>query len=203
MSRAKCDILRERAMQHGQDSALFAAWRRHARECEDCATEIHLLDILDHQADSERLHLPRRNSAMLIEMVRQQYQRPQRPSWMACIWPYLWKPAILVALVFALVQVTPQEWPEATAGADDVAVDANAAVTALAADDGCYFIPLQAGAHELEQAVLTATSPAEAVCLPEVLPGRSVDRAIRQLRERIHVQHCELENLIDRDLSAY
>lgn len=203
MSRAKCDILRERAMQQGRDSAMFAAWRRHARDCQDCATEIRLLDLLDHQADTERMHLPRRNSAMLVEMVRQQYQRSPQPSWMACVWPYLWKPAVLAALVFALVQVIPQEWAETTAPTDEVAADASAAVAALTVGDGCYFIPLQAGAHELEQAVLTATSPAEAVCLPEVLPGRSVDRTIRQLRERIHVQHCELENLIDRDLSAY
>ncbi len=203
MSRTKCDILRERAMQQGRDSASFAAWRRHARDCQDCATEIRLLDLLDHQADSERLHLSRRNSAMLVEMVRQQYQQQRRSSWLAALWPYLWKPAVLAVLVFALVQVIPQEWSSATGPGEDAVVDSSAAFTALAADEGCYFIPLQAGAQELEQAVLTATSPAEAVCLPEVLPGRSVDRAIRQLRGRIHDQHRELEDLIDSDLSAY
>ncbi|MDD4098707.1 MAG: hypothetical protein PHC30_08050 [Lentisphaeria bacterium] len=203
MSRSKCDILRELAMKHGRSSASFAAWRRHARDCRDCATEIRLLDILDTQADAERLHLPRKNSAMLVEMVRQQYQRQPRPLFLARLWPYLWKPAVLAALVFALVRVIPQEWSEQAARQGDILADSGGVMAPPTADDGCYFIPLPSGAMELDKAVLAATSPAAAVCLPEVLPGRGVDRAIRQLRERIQAQQRELEDLIDHDLSAY
>lgn len=208
MSHKKCDILREKAMQAGRNSAEAAAWRRHARQCRDCATEIDLLEILQEQADTERLHLPRQSSAMLVAMVRQQYQQRPRPSVWSRIWPYFWKPAVLAALVMALVQVIPPQWsddPErqAVSRKTEANLDQAAPPAFAVYSEGCYFLPLNHGSQELEKAVLAATSPAEAVCLPEVLPGRGVDRAIRELRRNIEEQSRQLEELIDRDLSVY
>lgn len=207
MSHKKCDILREKAMRAGRDSAEEAAWRRHARQCRDCATEINLLQVLQEQADSERQHLPRQSSAMLVAMVRQQYQQRPRQSLWSRLWPYFWKPAVLAALVVALVQVIPPQWsddPERQAISKQADTDLDPGPSPFAAyAEGCYFLPLNSSAQELEKAVQAATSPAEAVCLPEVLPGRSVDRAIRELRRNIQEQSRQLEDLIDRDLSVY
>ncbi|NMA47747.1 MAG: hypothetical protein GX945_14420 [Lentisphaerae bacterium] len=210
MSR-KCDILREKAMRGGEGSPAEAAWKRHGRECPDCHAEIYVLDTLRRQALNERMHLPRKDMAMLVDVVRQQYRQPreERSGFWHTTWQLSWKAAALAVLVFSLLQVIPGEWasnlarddaPTAQFAADDILGEQNGLMAS--ADSGNYFVPLSAGVSELEMALLSATSPKDAACLPEVLPGQSIDRAIRQARKDVTQQRLKVMTRIERDMRA-
>ncbi len=211
MSR-KCDVLREKAMRGGEGSPAEAAWKRHSRECPDCHAEIYVLETLRRQALNERMHLPRKDMAMLVDVVRQQYHQPRddrRGFWLTT-WQLSWKAAALAVLVFSLLQVIPGEWATdlvrddavaAQLAADDVVGDQNSLMAS--ADSGNYFVPLSAGVSELEMALLSATSPKDAATLPEVLPGQSIDRAIRQARQAVTQQRMKVMAQIERDMRAF
>ena len=211
MSR-KCDVLREKAMRGGEGSPAEAAWKHHSRECPDCHAEIYVLETLRRQALNERMHLPRKDMAMLVDVVRQQYHQPRgkRHGFWHTTWQLSWKAAALAVLVFSLLQVIPGEWATDLArddaaaeqlAADDVVGDQNSLMAS--ADSGNYFVPLSAGVSELEMALLSATSPKDAATLPEVLPGQSIDRAIRQARQAVTQQRVKVMAQIERDMRAF
>jgi hypothetical protein len=52
-------------------------------------------------------------------------------------------------------------------------------------------------------ALLSATSPKDAATLPEVLPGQSIDRAIRQARQAVTQQRTKVMAQIERDMRAF
>lgn len=211
MSR-KCDVLREKAMREGEGSAAEAAWKRHSRECPDCETEIFVLETLKHQAENERMHLPRKDMAMLLGVVRQQYRQPRekRSGFFCTAWQLSWKAAAMALLVFSLLQIIPGEWATDVAR-DEVSASSSAADELLndqgallaSAESGNYFVPLSSGVSELELAVLSASSPKDAASLPEVLPGQSIDRAIRQARQAVAKQRGSFMAQIERDMRAF
>jgi hypothetical protein len=211
MSR-KCDILRERAMRGGEGSTAESAWKRHGRECPDCRAEIYVLETLKRQALNERMHLPRKDMAMLVDVVRQHYRplRESRDGFLHATWSLSWKAAALALLVFSLLQVIPGEWAanvtrdsvaSATLNHGEELGDANGLLAAV--ESGNYFVPLSAAASELDMALLSSSSPQEAATLPELLPGQSIDRAIRQTRQDLLQRRGKIMGQLERDMRVF
>jgi hypothetical protein len=196
-----CDKLREEAMRQGEGSAAEYAWIRHSRTCKNCQTELFVLETLRRQAANDRMHLPRKQIDMLMQTARQQYQPRKRPSFLSVAWGVTWKLAILAACAFVLIEFIPQKWASASE-LQKIYIAHQSLPEPTEA--GNYFLPVHpVGSRELEQAVICANTPQEACAMPELLPGQSVDRAIRELRSQVDLRRTAVLEQIDHDLTRF
>lgn len=73
-----CRELRESALNKGLHSRESSVWRKHSRSCPDCRTELFMLDTLDHEASTQRQHIPRHEVDALFEAVRKRGEARSR-----------------------------------------------------------------------------------------------------------------------------
>jgi hypothetical protein len=192
----RCKKLREKAVRDGLQSRAGAAWRIHGRSCRDCRTELFVLETLQGQASKERRHLPRKEVAQLIDAARRTHLSRRR-RWEP-VWSWSWRLAALSTLVLVLVNLQFDVPVEGTAEGDS----AEAMMLAQVPDDasGNYGVPVVPLSAIHQHTVDTIVKPGGAVDLPAILPGRSVDRYIHNIRRRIDVRRNTLLDLIERDL---
>lgn len=183
---SRCDRLRERALSDGLDSRASLAWRVHCRSCENCRTELFILETLERQAVSERNHLGRREVALLMARVRE-LNETKRPA--SSFWVWGVRAASVAAIVFVVgilprpntVDFPGMEGALASAGRQQ----ATAAVTPSSS------IEAPAGVTG------AASGAAAASALP---PGTSCQRRIRELRQRINARRDNLLKLLEHEL---
>jgi hypothetical protein len=77
-------------------------WRVHCRACEDCRTELFILETLQRQAVEERRHLGRREVDALLLQVRS-HQAKQRRVPVVWDWAYRLASVCVVVLAVGLV----------------------------------------------------------------------------------------------------
>ena len=114
-------------------------------------------------------------------------------AWGACV-----ASAILLLLLGLQLNWVRERGFEFLAKASEPSLTSVEALDPTACGD---FLPL--ASVEADDALERVMSPSEAVVQPEVLPGRSMDRAIRASRDRVQQLMHSLEDQIDRDLTEY
>ena len=182
--RSRCDKLREQALTDGLNTKKGSVWRIHCRSCEDCRTELYILETLQRQTIRERTHLGRREVAVLLEQVRQHQAAEKRGplvwTWafrLACVW------AAVVGAAF-LSNHLDDSGPRGQAGLSSPRFPGNSGVSLAvnATHEGSGHTPLgQPGveAHSLAS------------------PRSSLDSRLRQLRRRIMDRRESLHQLIE------
>ncbi|NOY80865.1 MAG: hypothetical protein GXP31_07645 [Kiritimatiellaeota bacterium] len=189
---SRCDKLREQALSSGLNSRAGLAWRVHCRSCEDCRTELFILETLERQALAERNHLGRREVAMLMSRVRAVHEaKPAVPA--VLTWGL--RTACVAAAVFViglLPRPGSQDFPGmdgalARAGRGSVPATAGLAVAAPAAGPVVDVARNRAGESSLPGG-------------PSVQPAQSCRRRIRDLRRRIDARRDNLLKLLEHEL---
>lgn len=83
----RCDKLQTRAMLDGLDGPGGRAWRLHSRECDACAQELQLLEILeDRGQEVENRHLATEDVTRLMVEVNRLAKRRRRRSLPRLAW---------------------------------------------------------------------------------------------------------------------
>lgn len=208
-----CERMRLRALRDGEGSPADRTWRRHAEHCPECRASLHILELLSAESEStsyKSYKLNPEDASHLVEVARKRFQVPYRRRVVRSLMSASWKVAIKVAIIVALLAVIgallPGEWLMERGVTWFAGAAGHSIVSSEGSDSigsGYYFIPLNSGEREMERAVASASSPFEAACMPEVIPGQSVDRAIRNIRKEISDSIEELNCLIDHDLTGY
>ena len=198
-----CERMRFEAMRDGTGSQADRLWREHARHCKDCQGALHIMDFLG-KVEGETMELPSVATAQLVETARLKFSQENRIkerrlllcrwlAWGACV-----ASAVLLLLLGMQLNWVRERGVEFLAKASDPSLTS---VEALEPTSCGGFLPLSSA--DSEEAVERILSPAEAVVRPEVLPGRSMDRAIRSSRDRVQQLMHSLEDQIDRDFTEY
>ena len=175
--RSRCDKLRELALRDGIESSRGSAWRLHCRSCENCRTELYILETLQRQAVQERTHLGRREVAVLLEQVRHHQAGKDRPppfrTWafrLACLWA--------AAACVAFFSSRTDSFGPDTGGGPGAAASGDRSGVSLAVARPAFSQP----AGE-EQSIAS--------------PGSSLDSRLRQLRRRVMHRRESLQQLMD------
>lgn len=184
--RRTCEELREAALDGGLSSKASLAWRKHARSCPCCRTELHILDTLQRQALDERHHLGRREVAALLRSA-QEDRAVRHP--LAAVWTWSLRLACLCLVFLVLAELRPGGGRSAHARADG----APAPGPTLAASA----LPAAKDSHALSPAERTAS---ETMAWPVPPEDNGISKRLRELRRRIESRHGTLLELIERDL---
>lgn len=209
MSRRKfqshCEKMRFEALKDGNHSQAYLAWSEHAANCPECHASLHVFELLSLQDDNVDLSLDENDTAKLVDVARKRFQEAPRRKLFPMLCRLSWKAAVVFCVVALISHYVSIEWllAKGVGFISNLRPQVQAVANAEEAGNGCYFIPLGNGSEELERAMLSSTSPSEAVCLPEVIPCQGMDSAIRDMRTRVMDRYKELTDLIDSDLTSY
>ncbi len=76
----RCEQLRSKAIAAGLSSKDAMIWRVHCKSCENCRTELFILETLQRQSTEEHRHLPSGQVARLLREVKNRGIRSRRRS---------------------------------------------------------------------------------------------------------------------------
>ncbi len=189
---SRCDRLREQALSNGLNSRAGLAWRVHCRSCEDCRTELFILETLERQALSERNHLGRREVAMLMSRVRAVHEaKPAAPAVLT------WGLRIAgVAAVVFVIGLLPRPGSDDFAGMDGALARAGRGSSPATAG-------LAVAAPTTEPTAGSALDRGGESSFrggPAAQSARSCRRRIRDLRRRIDARRDNLLKLLEHEL---
>jgi len=183
----RCDRLREQALSGGLDSRAGLAWRIHCRSCEDCRTELFILETLERQALSERNHLGRREVAVLMARV-QELNEARRP--VSAFWTWGVRAASVAAVIF-VIGILPRSNTVDFPGMEGALASVGRQQSACAAAPSSSPTEVSAGVT----GVVPGTAASSALS-----PGTSCQRRIRNLRRRIDARRENLLKLLEHEL---
>lgn len=182
----KCDEIRERAFRDGLDSPAAAEWRAHCRSCQDCRTELFILENLERQACQDRQHLGREEVEKLLATARS-YKRERRSN-PVLVWGL--RAACAAALLLVGAGLFPGEFA------------ANLRHNMQAWLQGENNPSPQAGSVAVAKAG-NPTLPTEPVPAAVTAPTEELDRQLETLRHGLERRRHSLERLLERDFGPF
>jgi len=193
---SRCEQLREAALDEGLDSRAGLLWRVHARSCEDCRTELEILEALQRQAINERCHLGRDEVRLLLSQVREMQQQRKRR-------PYGVRLALgAAACVVFLLAVGVVDFLNNSTNL----LPSHAGIRAGGVTSGDWSVSIASSGSSLQgvapaPAASTAASPLGTPAdAPGAAPPRSCEQRIRDLQDRLEERRIQLLHLIEHEL---
>ena len=186
--KSPCERLRYRAMRDGEGSASDRAWRQHAAGCKECQASLHIMELLQGNADSQEAALPQEKLDALMRRVELRYGPRELQARRRRGLGLLWRVGIVAGVVFVAGHFASLEWAlEKSVGS----VTGTIAMTAAAKGDA-------------PAPLATLAAPEEHAEFEEFLPmAAEMDDSIEDVRSQIDNQFNELNELIDHDLNDY
>jgi len=186
----RCEQLRAQALAGGMDSKAGLAWRIHCKSCEDCRTELFILESLHRQATDEHRHLPRTEVARLLREVRVQGRMRRQQN----VWQFAAKAACVALVALGAFLIHANQSPRPFGSSPSLATG-RPGLSPAAGGEG------DGGAlRQLSKVAASLLGKNEPASQPELPASQTIDRQLAGLRREVAERRQELLGLYSEEL---